>query len=124
MTKMSASTPTSAIFMTDKPDEIKKKINKYAFSGGRDSTEEHRRLGGNCEVDVPYQYLSIFCFDDAKLQRIREEYSSGRMLTGQIKQELVDVLTPLVLEHQRARAAVTDDVVRAFLTPRKLEFGK
>jgi len=109
--------------------------------------EEHRRLGGNCDVDVPYQYLSIFCFDDAKLNRIREvrfsarthihtrvaddrghdpqqEYSSGRMLTGEIKKELVDVLTPIVLEHQRARLAVTDEVVKAFLTPRRLEFGK
>lgn len=46
------------------------------------------------------------------------------MLTGEIKKELVDVLTPIILEHQRARAAVTDDVVKAFLTPRKLEFGK
>ncbi|ELR12777.1 tryptophan-tRNA ligase [Acanthamoeba castellanii str. Neff] len=123
-TKMSASTPGSAIFMTDKPDEIKRKVAKYAFSGGRETVEEHRRLGGNCDVDVPYQYLSIFCFDDSKLNRIREEYSSGRMLTGEIKKELVDVLTPIVLEHQRARLAVTDEVVKTFLTPRRLEFGK
>jgi len=123
-TKMSASSPISAIYMTDKPEDIRKKIAKYAFSGGRDSTEEHRRLGGNCDIDVSYQYLSIFCFDDAKLARIREEYSSGRMLTGEIKKELVNVLTPFVLEHQRAREAVTDDVVRTFLTPRSLEFGK
>jgi hypothetical protein len=47
-------------------------VAKYAFSGGRETVEEHRRLGGNCDVDVPYQYLSIFCFDDAKLQHIRE----------------------------------------------------
>ena len=32
--KMAASVASSAIFVTDKPDEIKKKINKYAFSGG------------------------------------------------------------------------------------------
>jgi tryptophanyl-tRNA synthetase len=99
-------------------------VAKYAFSGGRETVEEHRRLGGNCDVDVPYQYLSIFCFDDSKLNRIREEYSSGRMLTGEIKKELVDVLTPIVLEHQRARLAVTDEVVKTFLTPRRLEFGK
>lgn len=46
------------------------------------------------------------------------------MLTSEIKKELTNVITPFVLEHQRARASVTDDVVRAFLTPRKLEFGK
>ncbi len=53
-----------------------------------------------------------------------QEYSSGRMLSGEIKKELVQVITPLILEHQRARATITDDIVRAFLTPRRLEFGK
>ena len=32
--KMSSSIPNSAILVTDKPEDIKKKINKYAFSGG------------------------------------------------------------------------------------------
>lgn len=69
---MSASSPVSAIFMTDQPEAIQKKVAKYAFSGGRETVEEHRRLGGNCDVDVAYQYLSIFCFNDEKLKRIRE----------------------------------------------------
>jgi len=34
-TKMSASDATTSIFLTDTPNEIKKKINKYAFSGGQ-----------------------------------------------------------------------------------------
>ena len=33
--KMSSSDPNSAILMSDKPDEVKRKINKYAFSGGK-----------------------------------------------------------------------------------------
>lgn len=43
--KMSASDPTSAIFVTDAPKQIKTKINKYAFSGGRATVEDHRALG-------------------------------------------------------------------------------
>jgi tryptophanyl-tRNA synthetase len=39
--KMSSSEPNSAIFMTDTPKQIKTKINKYAFSGGQVSVEEH-----------------------------------------------------------------------------------
>ena len=38
--KMSASIVTTAIYMTDSAAEIKTKINKYAFSGGRDTKEE------------------------------------------------------------------------------------
>ena len=32
--KMSSSDPNSGIILTDKPADIKKKVNKYAFSGG------------------------------------------------------------------------------------------
>lgn len=34
--KMSSSVASSAIFLTDTPEEIKKKINKHAVSGGGD----------------------------------------------------------------------------------------
>jgi len=122
-TKMSSSTPTSAIFMTDTPKEVASKINKYAFSGGRDTLEEHRKLGGRVDVDVSYQYLSIFLFDDEKLYRIRDEYTSGRMMSGEIKNELVKVLVPFIQNQQHARTYVTDEVVRSFMSPRPLEFG-
>ena len=121
--KMSASEESSAIFCTDTPKQIKEKVNKYAFSGGRETVELHRELGGNCETDISYQWLTFFEHDDIKLARIKEEYSSGRMLSGEIKAELINCITPLVQRHQKARAAVTDDVVRAFMTPRKLDLS-
>ena len=46
---MSASDPMSAIFMTDTPKQVTKKINA-AFSGGRETLEEHRKYGGNPDV--------------------------------------------------------------------------
>lgn len=54
--------------------------------------EEHRENGGNPDIDVSYQYLSFFLDDDERLAEIRREYSSGRMLTGEIKKTLGDVL--------------------------------
>ena len=47
-------------------------INKYAFSGGQATVEEHREKGGDCEVDVAYQYLTFFMEDDDRLQQIRK----------------------------------------------------
>ncbi len=38
--KMASSDPTSSILMTDSPADVKKKINKYAFSGGQITAEE------------------------------------------------------------------------------------
>lgn len=47
-------------------------INKYAFSGGGSTIEEHRAKGGNCDVDVSFQYLRFFLEDDEKLEQIRK----------------------------------------------------
>lgn len=114
-TKMSASVDTSAIFLTDTPAQIKNKINKYAFSGGQATVEEHKEKGGNCDVDTSFQYLRYFLEDDEKLESIRASYSSGEMLSGQLKKSVIEVLQKLVGEHQASRAQVTDDVVRVFM---------
>lgn len=71
-TKMSASDPNTSIYMTDTAKQIKKKINSHGFSGGRETEEEHRRLGGDTEVDVAYQYLTFFLEDDDELKRLGE----------------------------------------------------
>lgn len=114
--KMSASSDTSAIFMTDTPNQIKSKINKYAYSGGGDTLELHRANGGNLAVDIPFQYLRFFMDSDEELLRIAEEYGSGRMLTGEIKAICIKVLQDFVGEFQKRRALVTDEVVRQFMS--------
>jgi len=40
--------------LTDKPNDIKSKVNKYAFSGGGATLEEHRKNGANLDVDVAF----------------------------------------------------------------------
>jgi tryptophanyl-tRNA synthetase len=121
--KMSASDETSAVYVTDTAKQIKNKINKYAFSGGRETVEEHRALGANLSVDVAWKWLNFFLEDDDKLAHIGAEYASGRMLSGEIKAELIEVLSVLVKEHQERRAKVTDADVNAFMSaaPRRPE---
>ena len=101
--KMSASIAESAVYTTDAPDAVKKKIMKYAFSGGKDTVEEHRKHGGNPDIDTAYQWLTFFEPDDKKLQRIRNEYVSGKLLSGELKQILVDTLNAFLKEHQAKR---------------------
>jgi len=121
-TKMSASDPTSCITLTDTAAMIKKKINKYAFSGGGATTEEHQAKGGDCDVDISFQYLRFFLEDDERLEEIRRTYTSGELLTGYLKQELIGVLQPIVKAFQDRRAAVTEETVKAYMTPRKLKY--
>ena len=75
-TKMSASNENSSIFMHDTPNQIKNKINRHAFSGGQETAEEQRKLGGNPDVDVSYQYLTFFLDDDAELEQIAKVSSN------------------------------------------------
>uniref|UniRef100_A0A6C0JVH0 Tryptophanyl-tRNA synthetase n=1 Tax=viral metagenome TaxID=1070528 RepID=A0A6C0JVH0_9ZZZZ len=74
------------IFST--PKEIETEIKKFAFSGGRDTIEEHRLKGGDCDIDVSYQYLRFFLEDDERLEEIRRTYTSGELLSGDLKKEL------------------------------------
>lgn len=120
-TKMSASVQESAIFLDDTDKKIKTKINKYAFSGGRATVEEHRELGGDCEVDVAYKYLTFFLDDDEELERIRSEYSSGNMLTGELKKILITLLQKMVREHREKKEAITDEILDKFFAIRKLD---
>ena len=100
---MSSSNPDSAILMTDSPKEVKRKINKYAFSGGRDTAEEQRKYGGNVEVDVACQWLKYFEPDDDKLEKIYEDYSKGKLLSGEVKKILIDKINEFLSEHQKRR---------------------
>lgn len=42
------------------------------------------------------------------------------MLTGELKKILIECITKIVLEHQTNRMKITDEIVKEFMTPRKL----
>ena len=109
--KMSASDANNTIYTTDTPEAVKRKINKYAFSGGRPDAAEHRRLGGDPDVDVSYQYLRMFFEpDDDRLASIRDRYRSGSLLSGELKAILIEKVNGFLAEHQRKREAARDRV--------------
>ena len=102
--KMSASDENTTIYTTDSPDVVKKKINKYAFSGGQPDIDQHRKLGGNPDIDIAYQYLRIFFEpDDNALKKIHDDYKSGKMLTGEIKTILIEKINKFLKQHQEKR---------------------
>jgi len=119
--KMSASVITSSIFLTDSPKMIKDKVNKHAFSGGQATKELQQEKGADLNVDVAYQYLTFFLEDDDKLEKIGSDYGTGKLMTGEVKKILIEVLTDLVAEHQKRRALVTDEVVKKFMSVREMK---
>ena len=101
--KMSSSQPETTIFLNDTMKNIEKKI-KASFSGGQATIEEHRAKGGNPDVDVAYQYLRYFFEeDDKELDKLREEYVSGKLLTGEIKAICVEKATSWMKNHHELK---------------------
>lgn len=123
-TKMSASDENTAIFMTDTAKQVQKKINKYAFSGGQVSVEDHRRLGGNPDVDVAFQYLSFFKDDDKLLEETYNSYKKGDLLSGELKKLCIETLQEFVKNFQESRAKVDQATLDSFMKPHQLVWGK
>jgi len=108
--KMSSSEDIT-IFTTDSPKEVERKINKYAFSGGQATLEEHRKKGGNPDIDVCFQYLKmLFEQDDKKLEQIKKDYKSGKMLTNELKKYTIEKINKFLAEHQKKREAAKKEV--------------
>jgi len=109
--KMSSSEANSFIAMTDSPKEVEQKIKKYAFSGGKDTIEEHRKKGVNPDIDVSFQYLKMFFEpDDKKLGQIEKDYRSGKMLTSELKEYLIKKINAFLSEHQKKREKAKKEI--------------
>ena len=88
--KMSSSKPKTTLFLHDDVASAEKKIKK-SFSGGQSTVEEHRRLGGDPDKDVAYQYMMYFFEeDDSYLSEINRDYRAGKILAGEMKQLCID----------------------------------
>jgi tryptophanyl-tRNA synthetase len=112
---MSSSDENSFIAMTDNEEEVERKIKRYAFSGGRESLEAHRKHGGSPEKDVSFQYLKMFFEpNDKKLDEIRSKYESGELLTSELKVITIEKINSFLKGHQK-KLKLADKVVGKFL---------
>jgi len=113
--KMSSSKPKTAIMLDDSPEEVEEKVKSHAFSGGGETLEEHREEGADLSVDVSYLWLhSLLMEDDERIREIAEKYSSGEMLTGEIKEILIEELTEFLSKHQE-RKENADELVEKMM---------
>ncbi len=104
--KMSSSKPESYISLLENPADAVKKIMR-AFTGGRATAEEQRRLGGEPEKCVVFEMYTYHLIEsDAELEEIRENCKSGRILCGQCKKYAAELLENFLKEHQELRNAV------------------
>ena len=103
--KMSSSVPASHISLLDEPEEGYEKV-KAAATGGRETAEKQRELGGEadeCPVYELYAYL-LADDDDAFAKEVYEECVGGERLCGDCKEQAAVLMEEFLEDHQAKRA--------------------
>ncbi|WP_247003100.1 tryptophan--tRNA ligase [Halosolutus gelatinilyticus] len=107
--KMSSSIPASHISLLDDPEDGYDKV-KAATTGGRETAEEQRELGGRadeCPVYELYAYL-LAGDDDEFAKRVYDECVGGERLCGDCKEQAAQLMKEFLAEHQEKREEVAD----------------
>ena len=107
--KMSKS-KNNAIFLNDDEKTIRNKINK-AFSGGQKTIEEHRKKGGNPDVDVAFIYLKSLFLEPKESEKLAKQYKEGKLLTGELKKIFADKTIKFIKSFQQRLRKVSDKTV-------------
>ncbi len=105
----------NAVFLLDDGKTIRAKIMK-AFSGGRVSVEEHKKLGGDPSVDIPFLYLKYVFLSPKEAEEVAEGYRKGKILSGEMKQMLLEKVDEKVEKFKERYEKITaEDVIKATL---------
>ena len=107
--KMSSSQPETAIFTTDDPEQIQKKISN-SFTGGQPTVALQRKLGANPDIWPVFWYLR-YMFESEKSSDERYiQCKSGGLLCHECKHDLIDATKPYMIEFQKKREKAKDQV--------------
>ena len=106
---MSKRAPESGFTLDDSATEASRRV-KTAFTGGRDTVEEQRRLGGRPEICPVYDlYRFHFARDDAHVDLVHLECTKGIRLCGECKQEAMGLVRSFLEEHHKKRDSLMSD---------------
>jgi tryptophanyl-tRNA synthetase len=101
--KMSSSKPESAIFLTDSPEEAKKKI-MNAKTGGAVTLQEQKKSGGRPDECMIYElFLYHLIEDDNDLKVIYDSCKKGELMCGLCKKRATEQMEKLLIELQEKR---------------------
>ncbi len=105
--KMSSSVPDSLVWFDDTEKDAKKKI-MGALTGGRQTLEEQKKLGGEPEKCSIYQ-LNKFHMqeDDKELAKMCEACKAGELMCGTCKKETLERVLTFLKEFKEKRDEVS-----------------
>lgn len=104
--KMSSSVPESLVWFDDSEKDVKKKI-MGALTGGRQTLEEQKKLGGTPEKCSIYQLNKFHMQEnDAELDEMCRACKAGELMCGTCKKETLERVNIFLKEFKEKRAEV------------------
>ncbi|OYR86711.1 tryptophan--tRNA ligase, partial [Halorubrum sp. E3] len=102
--KMSSSIPASHISLLDDPEDGYDKV-RAATTGGRDTADEQRELGGEADECPVYElYAYLLAGDDDELTKtVYSECVNGERLCGGCKEQAAELMREFLEDHQEKR---------------------
>jgi tryptophanyl-tRNA synthetase len=102
--KMSKSAGKDFILtLAESKKTLKSKIGKI-FTGGRETKEEQRKLGGQTEICRVFDLFKFyFTEDDKELAKRDQDCNSGNILCGECKKDLFDCAFRFIVKHQEIK---------------------
>jgi tryptophanyl-tRNA synthetase len=112
----------NALFLNDPPEVVERKV-RNAFTGGRATVEEQRRLGAVPEIcSIWALWRTQFAETEQKFEEITQGCRSGALLCGDCKGQLLERVHRFYREHTVARERAKEWAESTILTgaPRAL----
>jgi tryptophanyl-tRNA synthetase len=111
--KMSSSRPETALFTTDDPEVIDKKVSS-AFTGGQATVALQRKLGGNATGCPVFWYLRYFFDTERESDERLLKCKSGNLLCGECKSDLAKDSKSFIVNFKKRRESAKD-IIKEFM---------
>lgn len=111
--KMSSSRPETALFTTDDPEIIDKKVSS-AFTGGQATVALQRKLGGNATGCPVFWYLRYFFDTERESDERLLKCKSGNLLCGECKSDLARDSKSFIVDFKKRRESAKD-IIKEFM---------
>jgi len=106
--KMSSSVPASHISLLDDPEDGYDKVTA-ATTGGRETADLQRELGGEADDCPVYElYAYLLADDDEFAREVYEECVGGERLCGGCKEQAAELMREFLEDHQEKREEWAD----------------
>jgi tryptophanyl-tRNA synthetase len=110
---MSSSRPETALFTTDDPEIIDKKVSS-AFTGGQATVALQRKLGGNATGCPVFWYLRYFFDTERQSDERLLKCKSGNLLCGECKSDLAKDSKSFIVDFKKRRESAKD-IIKEFM---------